>query len=211
MIVVIDYGLGNLKSIENMLRRAGIEAAVSGKCKEICAASKLILPGVGNFGFGMESLHKRGLVNLLSERVLDEHVPILGICLGAQLLGRTSEEADCLGLNWVPMDIVRFDHSRMQLGQKVPHMGWTDTSHEECGLFHGMSSSPRFYYVHSYHFRCEDQSMVMCTAEHGYRFASGIACGNILGVQFHPEKSHVYGLHLLRNFATMEFSEIGAN
>jgi glutamine amidotransferase len=211
MMLIVDYGLGNLRSIENMLRRAGIEAVISRDFAEISRASKLILPGVGHFGFGMESLHRLGLVEVLNERVLDAHVPILGICLGAQLLGRTSEEGDCSGLNWVPMDIVRFDHSRMQRGQKVPHMGWTDTSHKGCGLFRGMSGSPRFYYVHSYHFRCEDQSIVMCTAEHGYRFASGIACGNILGVQFHPEKSHLYGLHLLRNFATMEFSEIGAN
>lgn len=209
MILIVDYGLGNLRSIENMLRRGGIEAAVSSKREEICKASKLILPGVGHFGFGMESLHKRGLVDVLSERVLDARVPVLGICLGAQLLGRASEEGDCSGLNWVPMDIVRFDTSRLQLGQKVPHMGWTDTSYRECGLFHGMSGTQRFYYVHSYHFRCEDQSMVMCTAEHGYRFASGVACGNILGVQFHPEKSHIYGLQLLQNFASMEFSRIG--
>jgi imidazole glycerol-phosphate synthase subunit HisH len=211
MILIVDYGLGNLKSIENMLRRAGLEAAVSSKHEEILKASKLILPGVGHFGFGMESLHKRGLVDVLNERVLDAHVPILGICLGAQLLGRASEEGDCLGLNWVPMDTVRFDTSRIKQGEKVPHMGWADTHHTGCALFEEMNQIPRFYYVHSYHFRCDDQDMVICTAEHGYRFASGVACGNILGVQFHPEKSHVYGQQLLKNFASMEFSRIGAS
>jgi imidazole glycerol-phosphate synthase subunit HisH len=211
MILIIDYGLGNLRSIENMLRRAGVEAAVSSKPEEICAASKLILPGVGHFGFGMESLHRLGLVDVLNERVLFARVPILGICLGAQLLGRRSEEGNCSGLNWLPMDIVRFDTSRIKQSEKVPHMGWADTRHTECTLFRGMSETPRFYYVHSYHFRCDDQDIVMCTAEHGYRFASGVACGNILGVQFHPEKSHIYGQQLLKNFASIEFARIGAS
>lgn len=207
MIVIIDYGLGNLRSIENMLRRAGVEAMISSSPEVLRAASMLILPGVGHFRFGMDSLHKRGLVDVLNERVLDARVPILGICLGAQLFCRRSEEGDCSGLNWVPMDTVRFDRSRMQHGERVPHMGWTDTSYTECGLFNGISGIPRFYYVHSYHFRCDDPRIVMCTAEHGYRFVSGIAHGNILGVQFHPEKSHVYGQQLLKNFASMNFAE----
>ncbi|MGA7792977.1 MAG: imidazole glycerol phosphate synthase subunit HisH [Candidatus Acidiferrales bacterium] len=211
MILIIDYGVGNLRSIENMLRRAGVEVAISSRPDEICAASKLILPGVGHFGFGMDSLRNRGLVDVLNESVLHARVPILGICLGAQLMGRRSEEGDCAGLNWVAMDIVRFDTSRMNEHRKVPHMGWADTCHTECPLFQGMSGSPRFYYVHSYHFQCDELGMVICTAEHGYRFAAGIACGNIFGVQFHPEKSHVYGLQLLQNFASMEVSRLGAS
>jgi len=211
MIIIIDYGLGNPRSIQNMLRRAGFKADISKNPDSLRAASKLILPGVGHFRFGMESLHKLGLVDVLNERVLDVRVPILGICLGAQFLGRRSEEGECSGLNWVPMDTVRFDRSRMRHGEKVPHMGWTETSYTECGLFHGMRGAQRFYYVHSYHFHCDDPGTVMCTAEHGYRFASGIASGNILGVQFHPEKSHVYGQQLLKNFASIGFSGIGAS
>jgi glutamine amidotransferase len=159
----------------------------------------------------MDSLHRLGLVDVLNERVLDARVPILGICLGAQLLGRSSEEGTCSGLSWVPMDTVRFDTSKIKRGEKVPHMGWADTRHTECALFHGMAEIPRFYYVHSYHFRCEDPDIVICTAEYGYSFASGVARGNVLGVQFHPEKSHLYGLQLLKNFASMEFSRIGAS
>lgn len=207
MIVIVDYGLGNLRSISNMLDRAGIQSAISGEPDIIRAAAKLILPGVGHFRFGMQSLHERGLVAVLNERVLDERVPVLGICLGAQLIGRGSEEGHSSGLNWVPMDTVGFDRAQMQHGERVPHMGWTATSHTECALFQGMSEAPRFYYVHSYHFRCDDPRMVMCTAEHGYRFASGVAFANIFGVQFHPEKSHVYGQQLLKNFASMKCTE----
>jgi len=207
MIVIVDYGLGNLRSIHNMLNRAGIDAVISSEPNELRAASKLILPGVGHFRCGMQSLHERGLVEVLSERVLAARVPILGICLGAQLLGRGSEEGDSLGLNWVPMDTVGFDRTQMQHGKKVPHMGWAATSHTECALFQGMGEAPRFYYVHSYHFRCDDPRMVMCTAEHGYCFASGVALRNIFGVQFHPEKSHAYGQRLLKNFASMNFTE----
>jgi glutamine amidotransferase len=206
VIVIVDYGLGNLRSIQNMLGRAGIESVVSSQPSEIRAASRLILPGVGHFRFGMKSLQERGLVEVLNERVTEARVPILGICLGAQLLGRGSEEGDTLGLNWVPMDTVGFDRGLMQ-GEKVPHMGWTATCHTECALFRGMSETPRFYYVHSYHFRCDDPGIVMCTAEHGYRFASGIVFGNIFGVQFHPEKSHIYGQQLLRNFTSMTLME----
>jgi glutamine amidotransferase len=137
--------------------------------------------------------------------VLGARVPILGICLGAQLLGRGSEEASAKGLGWVPMDTIGFDRERMPVGATVPHMGWADTAHSAAALFHGMTDLPRFYYVHSFHFRCDDPAMVLCTAEHGYRFASGIAYRNILGVQFHPEKSHVFGQSVLENFATMEF------
>lgn len=204
MIVIVDYGVGNLKSIQNMLRRGGVASHVSDDPKEIRLAEKLILPGVGHFRFGMESLHTRGLVSVLNERVLDARVPVLGICLGAQLFGRRSEEGDCIGLNWVDMDIVRFDTSRITAHAKVPHMGWADTSHVDCPLFRGMNDRPRFYYVHSYHFQCNRQESVMCTAENGYRFVSGVAYHNILGVQFHPEKSHIYGLQLLKNFASIE-------
>jgi glutamine amidotransferase len=193
-----------------MLCRAGVPAAISGNPDVLRTASRLILPGVGHFRFGMESLHRLGLVDVLNERVLYARIPILGICLGAQLLGRRSEEGNCAGLNWVPMDTVRFDTSRIRR-EKVPHMGWAETLHTECPLFRDMSSTPRFYYVHSYHLQCDNQDIVICTAQHGYRFVSGIACGNIMGVQFHPEKSHVYGLQLLRNFASIEFSDNGTN
>jgi glutamine amidotransferase len=205
MIAIVDYGSGNLRSVHNMLRRAGIESVISREPDVLRVASRLVLPGVGHFRFGMESLQNFGLVDVLNERVLEARVPILGICLGAQLLGRRSEEGGPAGLNWIPMDTVRFDTARMQHGEKVPHMGWAQTTHTSSALFAGMDETPRFYYVHSFHFLCDDQNLVTCTAEHGYRFASGVAYRNVVGVQFHPEKSHAYGQQLLKNFASMEF------
>lgn len=202
MIVIVDYGLGNVGSVRNMLASAGIEAVVSGAPDVLGEASKLILPGIGHFRHGMDSLRARRLIDVLEQRVLGARVPILGICLGAQLFGRTSEEGHQPGLNWLPMETVAFDRSR--IGQvRVPHMGWTDTECRDEGLFAGLGGRARFYYVHSFHFRCDDPSLVICTAEHGYRFAAGVAQGNIFGVQFHPEKSHVFGRQLLKNFAAV--------
>lgn len=205
MIVIVDYGVGNVRSVQNMLQRSEIGSVVSGDPRTIRDATRLILPGVGHFRHAMSSLRDRGLIDVLNERVLEARVPILGICLGAQLLGRGSEEGDCEGLNWVAMDTVRFDRSRLGQGPRVPHMGWAVTSHGDSPLFAGMDAPARFYYVHSYHLRCDDPATVTCTAEHGYRFASGIADRHIVGVQFHPEKSHVYGQRLLENFAVMTF------
>jgi glutamine amidotransferase len=206
MITIIDYGLGNLKSIQNMLRRAGFDSLISREPDQLRSASKLILPGVGHFGFAMKLINECGLVEVLNERVLDARVPILGICLGAQLLGRGSEEGNSTGLNWLPMDTVAFDRSQFGDSEKVPHMGWATTTHEGTGLFNEMNGSARFYYVHSYHFKCDVPEMIICTAEHGYRFASGVAHRNIFGVQFHPEKSHAFGQQLLKNFASMELN-----
>ncbi len=206
MIVIVDYGLGNLRSVSNMLRRAGFESVISGAPDVIRSASKLILPGVGHFGFAMESLHAKGLVSVLNETVLEARIPVLGICLGAQLLGRGSEEGGAVGLDWLPMDVVAFDNARLGPGRKVPHMGWAVTTPTQSALFQGMAETARFYYVHSYHFKCDAPDMVICSASHGYRFASGVGHRNILGVQFHPEKSHAHGQQLLRNFAVMEFA-----
>ena len=205
MIVIVDYGVGNLRSIQNMLARSGIESTISGDPLRLRAASRLILPGIGHFRYGMESLGERGLLDVLNEQVIGEGKPILGICLGAQLLGRRSDEGggDVAGLGWVPMDVVAFDRGRMHPEDKIPHMGWADTTIDGSGLFGGMDARARFYYVHSFHFLCDSPELVICTARHGYEIASGIRHRNILGVQFHPEKSHRYGQQVLANFARM--------
>jgi glutamine amidotransferase len=206
MIVIVNYGLGNLRSISNMLQRLRIESRISSEPAVLRNADRLILPGVGHFKYGMERLRQNGLVDLLSERVLEAGVPLLGICLGAQLLGRGSDEGGASGLGWIPMDTVAFDRTRLAHGERVPHMAWTETKHSGLGLFEGLSDDARFYYVHSFHFQCEDPSIEISSAEYGYRFVSGVRWQNVIGVQFHPEKSHIYGKQLLANFATMKFS-----
>lgn len=206
MIVIIDYGVGNAKSIQNMLRRAGSEAIVSADPSTVAKASKLILPGVGHFTFGMISLERSGLIDLLTDRVTRDGVPILGVCLGAQLMGLESDEGAQKGLGWVPVRTARFNPERMTSAAKVPHMGWAETTHGASGLFAAIEAPARFYYVHSYHFECADDGLEICSAEHGYRFTAGFASRNIFGVQFHPEKSHLFGLRLLRNFAGLPVS-----
>lgn len=203
MIAIIDYGVGNVRSVQNMLTRAGAHSVITRDLGALQSATKLILPGVGHFKYAMDALRERGLVDVIRYLVVTKRTPLLGICLGAQLLGRHSEEGACDGLGLVPMDIVGFDRSRMDPAARVPHMGWAVTTPAGVSpLFRGMDAEPRFYYVHSYHFACDDPGIVMCTAEHGYRFASGFSSGHIAGVQFHPEKSHVYGQQLLTNFAS---------
>lgn len=207
MISIVDYGLGNLRSIQSMLRRAGIKSVISSDVETLREAERLILPGVGHFRYGMDRLRKRGLIDFLNERALVARVPVLGICLGAQLLGRHSEEGDAVGLGWLAMDTIGFDRARLAHGEKVPHMGWADTECCPHAVFAGMLDPPRFYYVHSFHFSCDDPGNVIAEATHGYRFAACVAKDNIIGVQFHPEKSHVFGRQLLKNWAAMKFGQ----
>lgn len=207
MLTIVDYGLGNNRSIQNMLRRAGIPSLISGDPSIVGSADRLILPGVGHFRSGMQQLKARGLIDTLNERVLKARVPILGICLGAQLIGRYSEEGNVGGLNWLEMDTVVFDRARMGNHQKVPHMGWAETNCRPHPLFKDMPEyPPRFYYVHSYHFDGIENPKVICNASHGYIFASGVCSDNILGIQFHPEKSHHFGLRLFQNWVNLNSS-----
>lgn len=204
MITIIDYGTGNLRSVQNMLRNLGVDSLITGKPDDIEAASKIILPGVGHFDFGMINLAKRKLVDVLNFKVLEQHTPTLGICLGAQLLTRGSDEGDQPGLGWIDADTVAFDSSKMDDALRVPHMGWADTSFKQGHqLFKGVEDLPRFYYVHSFHINCDNKNDELCHAVHGYRFVAGVARHNVMGVQFHPEKSHRFGKTILRNFARL--------
>lgn len=200
MIVIIDYGMGNLGSMANMLKRVGAEATISADPTVIASADRLILPGVGAFGNGMEQLTDRGLVPVLNEQVLDRRKPILGVCLGMQLFAAGSDEGGPSGLSWISGRSVRFRQD--ELGSlKVPHMGWNTVDPERADpLFEGLGGDARFYFVHSYHLECDGADRLATTA-YGYRFVSAVRAGNIAGVQFHPEKSHRFGMQVLRNFA----------
>ncbi|MDX1907971.1 MAG: imidazole glycerol phosphate synthase subunit HisH [Bacteroidia bacterium] len=202
MITIVDYGLGNLLSIRNMLRRLGITSEITADLARIASADRIILPGVGHFAKGMENLHASGLIEVLNEQVLHHQRPVLGICLGMQLLSRFSEEGDAQGLGWIAADTRRFDRTRLEDHHKIPHMGWTDIhpAHES-PLLRGIEA-PRFYFVHSYHVICDHPEDVLATATHGYPVTCAVERGNILGVQFHPEKSHTYGMKLFTNFVT---------
>jgi len=189
-------------SIKKMLNRVGCgDTIISGDAKDIEQASKLILPGVGHFDYGMNHLNESGLVNILTKKVLQDRTPLLGICLGAQLLTKGSDEGILNGLGWIDAKTVKFEQEKLSRELKIPHMGWSDVSfRNKAPLFDDMPEDPRFYFVHSYHMQCKDKSDIAVTTSYGYEFTAGFIKDNIIGMQFHPEKSHKYGMQLLRNF-----------
>jgi glutamine amidotransferase len=200
MVTVVDYGLGNLGSIANMLQRIGQPARVSAAPDEVAAADKLILPGVGHFDEGMKRLHERGLVAPL-EAQRARGTLMLGICLGAQLMTRASDEGTRPGLGWLEADTVRF---RSDGALKIPHMGWADVDATRASpLFPDAGEPARFYFVHSFHFACARAEDVAATASYGYSFAAAFARERLFGVQFHPEKSHRFGMRLLERFCRL--------
>jgi glutamine amidotransferase len=200
MIAIIDYDIGNLAAVSNMLRRIGHDGVITADADTIAAADRIILPGNGHFDTCMRNIRATGLVPLLERRVLEEGVPLLGICVGAQMLGTGSEEGSEPGLGWFDMTVRRFP--RLE-GLRVPHMGWNlvsmpDPSHP---LVEGLAEDTRFYFVHSYYLDPGDGIETLMRADYGIDFAAAVARGNVAGVQFHPEKSHRFGKQLMSNFA----------
>jgi glutamine amidotransferase len=201
MIAIIDYNMGNPGSIQNMLSRIGTESEITSDLESIQRADRLILPGVGAFDTAMQNLQQLGLVPVLNEMVLRRCTPILGICLGMQLFSRCSEEGVLQGFGWIDAETLRFSFDEPHKDLRLPHMGWNSVSvTRPSPLFDGLEDDARFYFVHSYHVCCRDAANVLATATYGMDFHCAVARGNIMGTQFHPEKSHKYGLTLLRNF-----------
>lgn len=204
MIVVVDYGMGNLGSIANMLKKVGAKAMVSSDISVIESADKLILPGVGAFDNGMKNLSDLGLVPILSAKVIRDETPILGLCLGMQLFTQRSEEGNLPGLGWIEAETIRFKFDKDQPGLKIPHMGWNSIKIKRLSrIFDDMYEEPRFYFVHSYYVVCKNDRDVLATTCYGYEFASAVMRDNIVGTQFHPEKSHKFGMKLLKNFVEL--------
>lgn len=200
MVVIIDYGIGNVGSILNMLKHIGEAATISSDPEVIGNGDKLILPGVGAFDTGMRNLGDRQLVSLLNKVVIEDKKPILGICLGMQILGTGSEEGELPGLGWINFSNVKFRHERGS-ELKLPHMGWNLVGmQKKSPLLDGLDEKTRFYFVHSYHALCLNKSDELLTTNYGYSFVSAVQKDNIYGVQFHPEKSHKFGMQLLKNF-----------
>lgn len=206
MFTIVNYGVGNLGSISNMLAYLGVEHRVSASPQDILSADRLLLPGVGSFDYGMTRLNNSGLKDVLHHRVCVDHVPIMGICLGMQIMCQTSEEGQIDGLGWFDAKVKRFDPKLMDKPRPVPHTGWNRVEFTQT---HPVSSNlpedPRFYFVHSYHALCNSPADEWMQAEYGYLFTSALAFENKLAVQFHPEKSHRFGLTLLKNFSDWSY------
>ncbi len=204
MIAIIDYGLGNLASIKNALESIGIENEITEEKEKIQKADKLILSGVGAFGYGIENLNKMGLIDVLNEEILVKKKPILGICLGMQLMCTKSYEGgEFRGLGWIDAEVVRFDSKNKKF--RVPHIGWNDV---ECNLdsplFKGGRNTETFYFVHSYYLKPKDEEIIIGTCDYGIKFCAAIQKENIFATQFHPEKSQYEGLQILRNFSSLQ-------
>lgn len=202
MIVIIDYKMGNIGSILNMLKKINAEGMVSSNPEDIKIADKLILPGVGSFDEGMKNLKDSGLISVIEDKVIKQKIPIMGICLGMQLFAKRSEEGVMDGLGWIDAEVKKFKFDDYNL--KIPHMGWnTVTFCKHDNLLREMPEQSKFYFVHSYYFVCNDDKDVLLTTQYGHRFTSAVKKNNIIGVQFHPEKSHKFGMKLFENFVTL--------
>lgn len=204
MIAIIDYNMGNVASIENMLKKIGSAAIITSDLSVLREAEKLILPGVGAFDYGMQNLHNLGIIDVLKEKVIESGTPLLGICLGMQLLTEDSQEGTLPGLGFFKAHTIKFPSEYCGEKLKIPHMGWNYVQPiGDPALFKNSAEDMRFYFVHSYFVNCEDKGDIIGSTEYGDCFASAIGKGRIFGVQFHPEKSHKYGMNLLKNFAEM--------
>jgi imidazole glycerol-phosphate synthase subunit HisH len=200
MIAIIDYDIGNISAVANMLLRLGLRSTITSRADDVEAAERIILPGNGSFDACVRNLRATGLIPVLESKVLEQGTPLLGICVGAQMLGTSSEEGSEPGLGWIEMQVRRFPRIP---GLRVPHMGWNQVRRASAGhqLVRDMDDDARFYFVHSYYMEPVDPHDVLLLASYGIEFAAGVSRGNLAGVQFHPEKSHRFGKQLLAAFA----------
>jgi len=200
MIAIIDYNIGNITAVANMLQRLDVRCKITSEVDDIEQAEKIILPGNGSFDACMNNLYSSGLVPALEQKVINGDTPLLGICVGAQMLGTMSEEGSMPGLGWIDMKVLKFP---TMTDLPVPHMGWNQVKRvgHNNYLTQDMEPDSRFYFVHSYYMAPADPGDILLETEYGINFASGVSKSNISGVQFHPEKSHRFGKQLLSNFA----------
>ena len=204
MITLIDYGVGNIFAFQNVYKRLDIPTKIAKKAADLEGAEKLILPGVGAFDYAMEQLNSSGMRQKLDELVLEKNIPIIGICVGMQMMGNRSDEGASEGLKWIDADVLKFDESLIQQRTKLPHMGWNDVSPiNGHPLFKGLEDDAIFYFLHSYFFKCKKQEDSIAISDYGISFTSAVNANNVYGIQFHPEKSHQYGEKLLHNFAQL--------
>lgn len=202
MIAIIDYGLGNIKAFANVYKMLNIPVIIAKNPDHLQGIDKIILPGVGAFDYAMQRFNNSGMRETVDELVLVKKVPVLGICVGMQMLAKSSEEGKLPGLGWIDADVKRFDPSTFNQKACIPHMGWNDV--KPIGnnkLMHHLENNARFYFLHSYYFHCNKQEDTIATTNYGIDFSCAVGYNNVYGVQFHPEKSHKWGIQLLNNFA----------
>jgi imidazole glycerol-phosphate synthase subunit HisH len=205
LVVIVDYGMGNLRSINYKLEKFKVNSIISSKKEDIEKADRLILPGVGHFAQGMKNLEAYGLISVLNEKVLDHKTPILGICLGVQLFTKSSEEGFASGLGWIDAETKRFNFTGYPEQWRIPHVGWdTIDLKRPHPVMAAVAPDQTFYFTHSYHLCCNDPQDVVATTRYGYDFVSVVGRGNICGTQFHPEKSHARGFEIVRRFVEGE-------
>ena len=204
MITIIDYGVGNVLAFQNVFKRLSIPSKIA-KCEnDLMGSSKLILPGVGHFDYTMSQLNNSGMRDRLDELVLKEKIPVIGICVGMQMMAKKSDEGTLDGLCWIDANVKKFDEATINHHTKLPHMGWNDVKpNENHPLFKGLEQQAIFYFLHSFYFKCSNEENSISKTDYGINFSSSIQHDNIYGIQFHPEKSHSYGERLLKNFANL--------
>lgn len=204
MITIIDYGVGNISAFHNIYKTLGKKVCIAKKGIDLKNASKLILPGVGHFDYAISKFKDSGMVDIVTELVQKNKIPILGICVGMQMLANKSEEGLLPGFGWIDAEVKKIDSSLLQQTTRLPHMGWNDINIVDNNpLFHNLQNSPKYYFLHSYYFDCKQQSKIIATATYGSTFTCAVNHNNIFGVQFHPEKSHLCGIKLLENFSNL--------
>jgi len=204
MITILDYGSGNINALKNIYERLNIPFEFANTKEQILKADHIILPGVGAFDETISTLHENGFIDVLNKKVWDEKIPILGICVGMQMLSDSSEEGLLKGLSWIPGKVKKFDKNLIPDKPKIPHLGWNSiVTIRESPLFKGIDPEMGFYFVHSYYYECADEASVIAKTDYGKAFHSAVNHENIYGVQFHPEKSHDNGIQLLKNFANL--------
>ncbi len=203
MIALIDYGVGNITAFADIFKRLSIPVSIVDQAEKMEGADHIILPGVGAFDWAMEKLNASGMRERLDHMVLVDKVPVLGICVGMQMMAKGSDEGEMAGLGWIDAHVRRFSKDVDGVVRQLPHMGWNDVQPVACDtLFKGLENG-EFYFLHSYYFEPESDESVLATTSYGKSFASAVRRANVYGTQFHPEKSHNWGVELLRNFANL--------
>ena len=204
MIAIVDYGLGNIKAFANIYKQLNIPLIIAKTANDLMGATKIILPGVGAFDHAMQQFNASGMREPVEQMVLLQKKPLIGICVGMQILASGSDEGKEKGLNWIRGYVRKLDASKINFRTRLPHMGWNDVQRrKESPLLAGFNETSQFYFLHSYYFDCENDSSVLATASYGNEFAAIVNHENIYGIQCHPEKSHEFGISILRNFAEL--------